>query len=303
MGCWNETCFLTNLPILSGDKVIALTITRNTNLKTTFRFDEYKSTGTYCALTLPFTGTYNGYGVIENIENDTAGNFSIEVIKYHLERKTLLLSEGFEKNKDIHQLNLKSSEGLLKTIERGYLIDADGNPAYIIMMHIDAYKELITEVGCRIPHEFGSKNTKNLNELIRESVLSVSPEVAETKRNATASLFHMRKAAFSKFMADNFLRGWDIQLDLGQEWLIDTSVVTKFTEYYVFVLGLEIMRRPVIPTIGKGSQSSEMMLHKRLADFTHRHVINKELEVEIDDEFNPLKETFYAGDFKEEEKT
>lgn len=65
MGCWNETCALSHLPIRAGDEVVFLVLTR------TPYFDHEARTGCYIGdhwfpRTLPLFAKYNDYGSIED---------------------------------------------------------------------------------------------------------------------------------------------------------------------------------------------------------------------------------------------
>ena len=67
MGCWNQTCSLTNLPILYGDKIVVLPlIIHNTKLLEGISYEINDKCGPIC---VPIIGTYDEYGGIENIEN------------------------------------------------------------------------------------------------------------------------------------------------------------------------------------------------------------------------------------------
>lgn len=65
MGCWNETCFLTRLPILEGDPVKLLFIAEAGGGRNTVHPD-----GFWKPIALPFRGHYDGYGRIEDVRHD-----------------------------------------------------------------------------------------------------------------------------------------------------------------------------------------------------------------------------------------
>jgi len=80
MGCWNGTCMISNLPIISGEKV-KLVI-----LHDLFNHDRYS--GGFCyanglmrPLFLPIDGEYNDYGMIENIVENRNFHFVTEHLK------------------------------------------------------------------------------------------------------------------------------------------------------------------------------------------------------------------------------
>jgi len=63
MGCWNETCQLTNLPISNGERVVMFPLTA------TIARDEWLPVELK-TLTLPIFGSYDDYGFIEDVEDD-----------------------------------------------------------------------------------------------------------------------------------------------------------------------------------------------------------------------------------------
>ena len=57
MGCWNKTCGLTNLPIMSGEQTYVFVLERVKDIT-----DHCYSTHLYRPLLLPFVSTYDDYG-------------------------------------------------------------------------------------------------------------------------------------------------------------------------------------------------------------------------------------------------
>lgn len=79
MGCWNNTCAITKLPITDGDEVIALLLVHNTT-----EIDRLGAPFSY-GVPLPFywEGSYNDYGAVEG-EHGVMLEPIIETIKKHL---------------------------------------------------------------------------------------------------------------------------------------------------------------------------------------------------------------------------
>lgn len=65
MGCWNETCVLTRLPIHAGAPVVAL----NTVYGPRYKSTESAALKTDLLFGVPFEGTYDDYGGVENLTN------------------------------------------------------------------------------------------------------------------------------------------------------------------------------------------------------------------------------------------
>jgi len=79
MGCWNETCGITQMPICGGDPV------RMFLLVEAEHWDEggalYYSTDLWKPFGLPLKGTYDEYGRIENIEEDALSDLLLQSLK------------------------------------------------------------------------------------------------------------------------------------------------------------------------------------------------------------------------------
>lgn len=79
MGCWNETCGITQMPIEGGDKI------RMVLLVEAEHWDEggalYHSTDLWKPFGLPLKGTYDEYGRIEDIEEDALSDLLLESLK------------------------------------------------------------------------------------------------------------------------------------------------------------------------------------------------------------------------------
>ena len=65
MGCWNDTCLITNLPIHSGDPVIAFVISYDNYEEGLTKFSgSCYSTDIAFPITLPIKAEYNDYGSV-----------------------------------------------------------------------------------------------------------------------------------------------------------------------------------------------------------------------------------------------
>ncbi|MFM2392782.1 MAG: hypothetical protein RLZZ546_764, partial [Bacteroidota bacterium] len=89
MGCWNGTCMVTRLPILSGEKV-KLVLLFNQNVEYCNKYDEASvlntsgmtySNSMLSPAFLPLSGEYDDYGTIEDIVEDINYNVVLKVLK------------------------------------------------------------------------------------------------------------------------------------------------------------------------------------------------------------------------------
>jgi hypothetical protein len=75
MGCWNGTCFISNLPIRHGDEVVGFVISYD-NFKDEVGYSGSCYSEAYARpLGLPFFGTYDDYGGIEDIKESIATKY------------------------------------------------------------------------------------------------------------------------------------------------------------------------------------------------------------------------------------
>ena len=81
MGCWNETCGLTQMPIEGGDPVRLFLLVQDSHPRTKEDCMMHYSTDMWRPFGLPLKGTYDEYGRIENIEEDVLSDFLLESLK------------------------------------------------------------------------------------------------------------------------------------------------------------------------------------------------------------------------------
>ena len=104
MGCWNETCMLTNLPILDGEPCVGILLTPTNERGHTSYADEK-----YQPISPPILGQYDNYGSLGNIKD--GGDFF----------KTSLNQNIFEVEEDggiYHPATCNNLEELLYKAER-----------------------------------------------------------------------------------------------------------------------------------------------------------------------------------------
>ena len=71
MGCWNGTCMISNLPIISGEKIKLVLLQVGYDGGSIIGKSGYVySNGMMAPAFLPLNGDYNDYGSIENVEED-----------------------------------------------------------------------------------------------------------------------------------------------------------------------------------------------------------------------------------------
>jgi hypothetical protein len=118
MGCWNKTCGLSNLHIISGDEVYVFVIEENTD-----KTDRCYSTAFWKPLLLPFTSKYNDYGGGE--ESSGAG---FQLIMDSVAKQLTEIDQG--KNQ-FHDIAVKKAgfgeEQFFESVHEGRLFKKDYN--------------------------------------------------------------------------------------------------------------------------------------------------------------------------------
>src|SRR5579864_3769003 len=81
MGCWNETCGLTQMPICGGDPVRLFLIVENAYPRGSRDVCISYGSELWRPFGLPLKGTYDEYGRLENIEEDCMSDFLLESLR------------------------------------------------------------------------------------------------------------------------------------------------------------------------------------------------------------------------------
>lgn len=81
MGCWNETCGITQMPIEGGDPVRLFLLVQDSHPRSKEDCLMHYSTAMWRPFGLPLKGTYDEYGRIENIEEDVLSDYLLESLK------------------------------------------------------------------------------------------------------------------------------------------------------------------------------------------------------------------------------
>lgn len=114
MGCWNETCGITQMPICAGDPVRMFLIVESEHWHEAAL---HYSTDLWKPFGLPLKGTYDEYGGIENIEEDALSDLLLESLKEILVEVPNRMGDVFKREELDWQtaLNFLTDEGLKVT--------------------------------------------------------------------------------------------------------------------------------------------------------------------------------------------
>lgn len=117
MGCWSGTCFLSHLPIESGDKIKIIFLKKNryggsfTNNTGVSNPDTF-----FKPIYFPISGKYDDYGGIECVENDLISEAGLLLFKHEIgaQNSQTLFTESRQKD-----LSEWSWENAWRSLERG----------------------------------------------------------------------------------------------------------------------------------------------------------------------------------------
>ena len=164
MGCWNETCMISGLPIECGDEVKLVLLVKNGEL---INNNIYYPTDLFSPLSFPITGVYDDYGGVEDVVEDL--NFDIINSYLKSKYKTIIAGDG-----ECDDFDLTT---LIENIERGndveFLTKDDKiikSNFYFAMVRSDIWNGIIdfssVKNGLRAIHErsFDSKVSKLIHD-------------------------------------------------------------------------------------------------------------------------------------------
>lgn len=185
MGCWNGTCMISNLPILSGEKV------KLVFLHSPYRENKIKSSA-YCYPNGIFhpgayalTAEYDDYGCVENIEED----LNFRLIEAYLKSKYKEIKADGEKLKEF------TIYDILKGIERGKLkVLAEG----------DKERKKLAEGAV----EVYSKNGYSSDEVKKKWEDLANMDVSEQWRNPGINFVMIRKDVWDSIIKEHKTEFW-----------------------------------------------------------------------------------------------
>lgn len=278
MGCWNETCFLSNLPILAGERIVLIP------LISSFGIESGKTcevTDNYAPLGFTFKGKYDDYGGIreyttESIFKDFLSRGKIQRMQAHDVTENECIEafrhSRFKTAEDVftqlikaEKVQYENPDNFLDDLTRGSLCYGVRKlPLNCVMIHEELYQAVIKEVGERIP--FGK--TKTFRELWKENIINFRAKKNHDKEvwkelgmdivpcisSPSRELSVPGANSCYDFMVSKILEGRDELIDP----LIDSIMLTS---------AVSLLRKGYLCLSGAGSQSQEYKLHILLADF------------------------------------
>ena len=307
MGCWNETCDLSKLPICANEKVKFIILLDVNGCGKGYYYND-----SYIPLALPMSGKYDDYGAVEKIEVDeitkkflTETTFytpiknNDEISDEKIKRfsnvikaygcSSLTLNE-MNSLLDYEKYNFTSIEELVKDIsaetvyfqyhKRYYLLQ-------LVMYHEDLYNSLVESFKTRKPYN-EDKNIYNLWKNKIEKYLAGREEYRQLKtipedEMSEEELKIMIRYEFAEPIFKTSQYSYNF-ISLYEKYLTDKNTemfVELLSNYIIFSYVLSYGRNGFFITSGMGSQNEERKIQQEIAEWTIKFC-NKKAKIEAE---------------------
>lgn len=253
MGCWNETCGVSNLSINHGDKVVLIILQETWSEAEIKQYGIEEDSSGMCypddlwnPRYLPIHGKYNDYGSIEKVVEDLNTRVVVQDIKEYLVPKEV----SYDKPVSKENANLKN---ILHWIERGNLrLGSIENNRVIGQMLVleDIYNEVVN-IG-----KFQNTGWRKLED--KELAPLLGPHKSNYGELTDSHVYFntLRTLGFS--VESNSSLGRLAMRISGKTEIKDSPEIAplrkKSKEFFWFTVGLSKLRKFFSPQTGKGSQ-------------------------------------------------
>jgi len=172
MGCWNGTCGISNLPIKHGDKIKVVVIHNNVLPGSASGF--CYETGMAKPMSFIFEGTYNDYGMIEDIEDSPNNKLFEDLFNSELEKGNIAIGDRADCEPDslINILELIEREQITmkKSYWAGEGMDNDFTELGIMMFHTSIINDLTQTLYESNDYWFEDYSEKTLTTMAIEAI-------------------------------------------------------------------------------------------------------------------------------------
>ena len=283
MGCWNETCMVTHLPIFAGDRVVSMIVARTQ--------EEYGmmcySDSLFQPVGLPFAGEYDDYGSVENIEcPEFVRNYILSRTYFCRKDGEFLQTAESGSMEDIMCKNAEDGKAwypakfgtlrelLEKVTDDDLWIPCGGgfSKLMLLMAHESAYGELVS---------FADGDGNSFSRYAGSMLVSAAGEGEGDKAFPKASMtYNLSHNACISLRIDR-------EYDIALSWEVCSKIadgndayVKPFVSYMAFRKIMNAGRHGFAGLSGKGSQDCGTEVQMKIAEITLRlgRKINGEME-------------------------
>lgn len=323
MGCWNETCSLSNLPILLSEKVKFVIL-----LNTGVGGRSYYYNDAYIPLCLPISGEYNEYGSVKNIKIDSATLNLLQNQKFYTvdKHEDEISDDKIEKfNKTLKHygcssisyvdmnsvLNFKdynftTIEEFVDDISQDSVFFKYHDKYYLLQLalyHENLYDTLVDTFAKRIPYE----QINNLYDLWEKKIKKYydgKKEYYELKKLPEDDLTEEQLKKMLRYEFDesifktsqygyNFVKEYEKDSSISE----NSEYISLLINYILFTYSLSFGRNGYYATSGLGSQMEERKVQMVIATWILEYCKNKEKEYreirDYDDDQDPNEEVVW----------
>ena len=262
MGCWNNTCFISHLPIQYGEPIVMLLLRCKT-----YNMERWRPLSCYVddlitPLGLPIYGTYDDYGSVENIKNKKA------VVEF---LQTL----------DLKPLNDYNAAKITEDNIQQVIYDLTGDcyqyddyTVMHVMIKHNLYDLLMKHINDRIVINTSDRKKdstvgKKFKNAIERDMIEIKTETEEIKGK------EMKRIGVEwRLNMINYVHYHDHTPDSIQTYLLkkyyhkhDKTTFKYLKEIALFHYILQSLRSGYGTCSGAGSQATEMLIHRIVAQF------------------------------------
>lgn len=291
MGCWNETCMLSGLPIRMGDPVIVYFLAPSRRAG----HNIYNCHDLYSPIGFGINGIYDDYGRVEEIKNNKAAIWTYKLLQHLTKTYRIKLSE----KADEETVKLSNLFEYIKAAERGWLTLSEQKEKSTIpltFIHAGLYKQILAEGGNRKRYNTG-RTSYEMYTALADKYAEERKRIESTAKEKDAGILSLRYNGrgftrhFTHYARNNAVTNFLLEnLTDKTKDLRDLMV-----EIMVFETCMNISRMMWRTTAGKGSQAVELAIPGIIADFIDSTIAH---EIQIwkkdgDSTCDPLKETLF----------
>lgn len=303
MGCFNGTCGVSNLPIISGDQIALLFLVSNSAPDNDA--GHCHSNDMWSPSFFPLYGEYNDYGSIENYKNDWITKDILARVKAHVIEKEA--GENEYHDLEVKADTINTMEDLLELIYKSRIeikqwhTELFPNPHRFgfMMVHRDIYDFMSTDgedwLGAPIKVfdtitlgnetynqllELLKTGGKETRELMRCGLVKFPEEKERRRTNPLRDMLddYGRESDLSALYSPIKIRDYRrrlLQKAINDVQVGDKEVQTIITEYCKFTMfdaNMNNLRRSYTIQSGAGSQSTSYERYKALHVMMEKHI-------------------------------
>ena len=323
MGCWNETCLMSNMPIRRGDKVVLLVLRPQLH-RYAEEGNQSRPDAFFIPVGFPIVGTYDDYGSIDVSEEEAekVNGFFADMFAPSLFYKSdyRYVDRRTDKSDEIPEYEYSTVNQMCKDLERGKIYFTQMGKMgqmTIAMVHDELYQALMNNVANRFVDVIGGKGGKyaevvdrNLRDACERMCKSdedfaayieeSNSEVQPVKKRRAPRLY----TSLDEIMCIDRNAGMN---DMSQYYIKtrDENVIVALRDMILWRSVMDLSRKGYSCTSGKGGQAREMRLHLIIYEFVKekcRQLADESEEYYEDECDEDIEPDEFCGNYGEKDR-